>query len=107
MVCKNKDDLPTSLKPPKDVKRVHSLSNVISRCIRFPRSCNIFFRSLLFFLNVLLILCMISEAIGGVLSILGAHPIVLTISLEVAPYLPITKPGLRASIITSQETSSK
>ena len=55
---------------------------------------------------MVLILPMISDEIGGVLNIFGAHPVCLTISLEVTPYLPITNPGFVASIITSQVTSS-
>lgn len=106
-VCKNRQDRPTSLNPPRDVSLTQSLSNSASLCILFPSLCRNSFLSLLFLLSVNLILCIVSEVIGGVLSIFGAHPVCFTISRDVAPYFPITSPGFLDSIITSHVTSSK
>ena len=56
---------------------------------------------------MVLIFPIMSELIGGVLKILGAHPVFLTIFLDVTPYFPITNPGFFAVITTSPVTVSK
>ena len=105
-VCKSIHDLPTSLNPPILVKRVQSLSYLTFSWILEPKLVKNFFLSLLLCIMVLRILPIISDLIGGVLKILGAQPVFLTISLLVTPYFPITSPGFCASIIASLVTSS-
>ena len=106
-VWSNIQERPTSLNPPIAVNLVQSLSYFPPWWILAPKVCKIFFLSLLLCIKVFLILSIISDLIGGLLKIFGAHPVFLTISLEVTPYFPITSPGLVASITTSLVTSSK
>ena len=106
-VCRNKHDRPTSLNPPSEVNLTQSLSNLASLWIFFPSSCKNAFLSLLLRFKVNLIFWTVSDVIGGVLNILGAHPVCFTISRDVVPYFPITSPGFLDSIMTSLVTSSK
>ena len=106
-VCKSIDERPTSLNPPMEVTLAQSFGYLLPWCIWRPSLCNNFFLSLLLFFKVVLILPITSELIGGVLNILGAQPVFLTIFLDVAPYLPITSPGFLAVITTSPVTVSK